>query len=367
MNHSMKCLDSYVVEFAFSGPTEKILKKLSRKVSRAMGRSHSCWAVPRMTIGGPFRTDDEGRLDELVARVASRHGAAFRFDGFGKYGSWLVYGNVATSTGFWNARKSLRRSMHTFCRFGGKWYGEYRPHCIFSVGHDDGRFDEAVSFLDGWGRESGKEAFGLDLVVRKNGNVWRRRRVRRDAVGEPKAGRLSLGGRAFAASDVHFGHENEIRHSNRPFKDTAEMDRTMLSRWNSTVRDSDDVVFLGDMTEGNKLWSDGRNAEAEWLGRLHGRIHFMRGNHDNGIIRDARVIGTPHILEYRDVEFLMTHVPYRPAWWDGWIMHGHLHNGDLRRYPRINYLDRTINVGVDLSGYGPTDLDEIMSKIRACD
>ena len=361
----MQYKNYYMLEFAFSRETEKILKRLSRKVSRVIGRKRSCWAVNRMPIGGPFHTDDESRLDELATSVARRHRVSFRLDGFGKYGAGIVYGNAVPSPGFWNARRSLRRSMAKFCRFGGKWYGEYHPYCIFNVKYDDGRFDDAVSFLDGWGREAaGMEPFGLDIVVLKNGSPWRRKRVRREGVGEPKVGRLVLDGRAFAASDAHFGHENVIRYSHRPFKSVEEMNHTMLSRWNDSVRTSDDVVFLGDMTEGNLMWAKRRNVEEAWLRRLTGKIHFMRGNHDNGIIRAADVIGNPHVLEYNEMEFLLTHIPYRPPWWDGWIMHGHLHNGDLRRYPRINYLDRTINVGMDISGYAPTDLGEIVAKIQ---
>jgi len=45
--------------------------------------------------------------------------------------------------------------------------------------------------------------------------------------------------------DFHFRHSNIIRYCNRPFRDVAEMDRTILERLNATVRPNDTLYFLG--------------------------------------------------------------------------------------------------------------------------
>ncbi len=49
-------------------------------------------------------------------------------------------------------------------------------------------------------------------------------------------------------ADTHFGHNNILRLSNRPFNTIEEMDRTIIVNWNSRVTDRDDVYILGDFS-----------------------------------------------------------------------------------------------------------------------
>ena len=39
----------------------------------------------------------------------------------------------------------------------------------------------------------------------------------------------------FTISDTHFGHDNVIKYSNRPFKDVEEMNERLVELWNKTV------------------------------------------------------------------------------------------------------------------------------------
>ena len=155
---------------------------------------------------------------------------------------------------------------------------------------------------------------------------------------------LRLDGTAHVASDTHFGHENVVAYCRRPFRNASEMDAIMQKRWNDVVRKEDDVLFLGDLSYGN-----GRQTNYTWLSRLNGNVHFLRGNHDGGKIRflpggrcgrTVHMLDDPCVLEYGGAKFLLTHVPYRPPWWDGWIMHGHVHNADQRRYPGLTVIPR---------------------------
>ena len=50
----------------------------------------------------------------------------------------------------------------------------------------------------------------------------------------------------FFTSDHHFGHQNIIRHCQRPFGGAAEMDEELIRRWNERVRPGDEVYHLGD-------------------------------------------------------------------------------------------------------------------------
>ncbi|WP_163059902.1 hypothetical protein [Acidithiobacillus ferrooxidans] len=56
--------------------------------------------------------------------------------------------------------------------------------------------------------------------------------------------------RTFFTSESHFGHDNIIRHCQRPcrehpFRDGAQMDRALINAWNSVVSPGDTVYHLG--------------------------------------------------------------------------------------------------------------------------
>ena len=79
-------------------------------------------------------------------------------------------------------------------------------------------------------------------------------------------------------------------------------------------------------------------------------------------IEKIRRIKEYEILRYKNHKFLLVHDPDNlPIKWDGWIIHGHKHNNDMKNYPFINGEKKTINVGVELLNYKPIDLDFIIS------
>jgi len=155
-------------------------------------------------------------------------------------------------------------------------------------------------------------------------------------------------------SDTHFDHENIIKYCARPFADVKEMNTVLLKNWNNTVKDIDTVYFLGDMSFGR-----GSRDPLYWLQRLKGQVRYVRGNHE-------RIpIGKEYeIIEYKGYKFLLVHDPERVKSFDGWIIHGHVHNNKLRKYPFINAKRRTINVCVEVINYKPISLDEIIKLIQ---
>ena len=73
-------------------------------------------------------------------------------------------------------------------------------------------------------------------------------------------------------ADTHFGSEAMRLYENRPFINTQEMDRELITRWNNVVCEDDVVYHLGDSgAEGN---------EPGVLSRLNGTKYLVRGNHD---------------------------------------------------------------------------------------
>ena len=163
-------------------------------------------------------------------------------------------------------------------------------------------------------------------------------------------------GKIFLISDIHFNHENIIRYCNRPFRNVEKMNQIIIDRWNSTVKNDDTVYFMGDLTlEKDKL--------DYWLGKLNGRIKFIRGNHDKGAITEATELPEKYPLVYKGNRFLLMHDPFRPANWDGWMIHGDKHNNNLEDFPFMNHEKKTINICSELVGYTPIPIDTIILNL----
>jgi calcineurin-like phosphoesterase family protein len=159
--------------------------------------------------------------------------------------------------------------------------------------------------------------------------------------------------KTYFISDTHFGHRNIIDFCKRPFSSVGEMNGTLLRNWYETIGDNDRVFFVGDLALGRR-----GSRTLDWYNKLNGDFIFIKGNHD-----DCSFIShTSHyILVYGGFKFYFVHNPKDiPKDWKGWAIHGHTHNNDLRRYPFINGERRTINASVEVIGYKPVDLDEII-------
>jgi len=162
----------------------------------------------------------------------------------------------------------------------------------------------------------------------------------------------------FLIADLHLGHANIIRYCSRPFffSDSREMDHVLIKNWNYTVSPKTRIYCLGDLRYG----PDAEPA-AQYRRRLRGDIVFIRGNHDDP---DQ---GTVPWMEtaYDNLKFLLIHDPAdAPPSFDGWIIHGHHHNNDLRHYPFLNFIQRRVNVSAEVIGYKPLSLREIVQRIR---
>ena len=161
----------------------------------------------------------------------------------------------------------------------------------------------------------------------------------------------------YLISDLHLDHSNIIRYCARPFlsSDINEMNSVLVENWNRVVHDSNTVYFLGDLTFGR-----GARPAEYWLPKLNGKIQFIRGNHEYGVQNSQDYA----ILNHGGHQFLLIHNPdpkQRPVKWDGWVIHGHTHDNDVKNYPFINGEKKTINVSAELTNYRPVSLDYILS------
>jgi calcineurin-like phosphoesterase family protein/2'-5' RNA ligase len=159
----------------------------------------------------------------------------------------------------------------------------------------------------------------------------------------------------YLLSDLHLDHSNIIHYCARPFlpSNVNEMNEVLVENWNHVVHNTNTVYFLGDLTFGKYA----RPAEY-WLPKLNGKIQFIRGNHEYGV-RNSQEYA---LLNHQHHQFLLVHDPKQcPVKWNGWIIHGHTHNNNMKKYPFINGENKTINVSAELVNYRPVSLDFILS------
>jgi calcineurin-like phosphoesterase family protein len=82
-------------------------------------------------------------------------------------------------------------------------------------------------------------------------------------------------------SDLHLGHANIIRYSNRPFSSVEEMDDAIISNINELVKPDDLLWFLGDFCFGPRDTNGFIRKAENYRRRINCRnIILIWGNHD---------------------------------------------------------------------------------------
>jgi calcineurin-like phosphoesterase family protein len=162
--------------------------------------------------------------------------------------------------------------------------------------------------------------------------------------------------RIWFTADTHFGHGGAMGRFKRPFGSIAEMDETMVVRWNETVAPADEVWHLGDFA----VRAKGERV-AELLARLHGRKHLITGNNDGPATLEASgwaSIGPYADIVLDDARLILCHYAFRT--WDGmykgaYNLHGHSHG-------QLAPMTRQVDVGVDVWDFRPISLDQIRAR-----
>ena len=177
----------------------------------------------------------------------------------------------------------------------------------------------------------------------------------------------------YYTADLHFGHENVIRHCDRPYKTAEEMDQALVTAWNKRVHRNDIVYIVGDMFFRNR-----RPAE-EYLETLKGFKHLIMGNHDRNWMRKAPsplywaryFESVSHMKVITDGNSLVTlcHYPmmtWQGAFRNGLMVFGHIHNNTNAAYwPLIRNSPQLLNAGVDVNGFVPVTLAELKENNTA--
>ena len=159
------------------------------------------------------------------------------------------------------------------------------------------------------------------------------------------------------SSDHHFNHMNIIKHCQRPFSSVREMDEEMISRWNSVVKENDEVYYLGDLTLGDWTiaWS--------YIKRLNGRIRFIEGNHDYrwfSKLPENQKLLPIHELKFNKQSLVLSHYPMRSwnkSFHGSYHLFGHVH-GAMQPY------GKSFDIGVDCHDFYPISIEEVIEKMK---
>lgn len=372
-------------------PGKYKIKEIINRIRRGCGLKNKK-IVPHMTIYGPYvKLSNLQDVSKAVERVAKRYDTLpFLIDGYGHNKSTngnVISLNIRPSESLSNFRREICRELRKVAPSCETWDTIEDPfwfHITISHRMSDVLFEKVwksinrKDFRDDKGyfiqtphlpldgirvtciNDKGRIRFEYDLLQKRifsrrealDKSEWSRSlKIYRKKRGFEFKETKSKSG-IFLLSDLHLGHTNIIRYCARPFSSAREMDEVLINNWNKTVKQDDEIYYLGDLTLGS-ISGDAHT----YLNRLNGRITYVGGNHDN----DIPDMKNHAILEYKKHAFLLVHDPNKiPIDWDGWIIHGDKHNNNVLKYPFINGTNKTINVSAELVNYQPLDIETLI-------
>jgi calcineurin-like phosphoesterase family protein len=163
----------------------------------------------------------------------------------------------------------------------------------------------------------------------------------------------------FATADCHYYHGNIIKYENRPFKDVAEMNETMIRNHNSVVQPTDTTFILGDFALARA------ERVNEIVARLNGKKCLILGGHDqyakSGTFDRSQFewVKDYHLLKLAGVHVVMFHYPiysWECKYYGAIHLHGHVHS------KTVDIGDNAFNVGVDTNHFTPVKIQDIITR-----
>ncbi len=180
----------------------------------------------------------------------------------------------------------------------------------------------------------------------------------------------------FITSDTHFFHENIIKYCARPFKDSEDMNQSIIQNWNKVVSPEDDVYVIGDFA---LIKGEDHDEKLRKLQRLSdsliGNKHLIFGNHDYFTDEEYMTYGGFEDVVHGFYEILLndhwfTLCHYQMTSWNNshrGSMHlfGHEHWRQQYEpkhsiYEEIGWSERKFNVCVDANKFAPVNVNDII-------
>lgn len=180
---------------------------------------------------------------------------------------------------------------------------------------------------------------------------------------------IVLHDKVWFTSDLHFWHKNICKYYNRPYETVEEMNDSIITNWNSVVKEDDIVFVLGD------LGFCGIEKLRLLMSQLKGKIFLIQGNHDSdkivnklydeGLIEDYFKILEVTIIndeECPNQQLTLCHFPMID--WNNkekgaWMIHGHQHQ--LPEIPSCSVMHW--DVGLDKNHMTPVSFKQLKINI----
>lgn len=164
----------------------------------------------------------------------------------------------------------------------------------------------------------------------------------------------------FVWSDIHFGHNNIIKYSNRPFATVDHMNESLMNNYKAVVGDDDIVIWGGDIAF---MPADRTNAI---VGSLPGYKVLIVGNHDfqrrSDNMCEFTCFDEVHIcmsLHTDDLDILVTHYPLQQVPGDtSFNLHGHIHTALIPGNKHYNMCVEHVN-------YAPANINSFIERMRS--
>ena len=151
------------------------------------------------------------------------------------------------------------------------------------------------------------------------------------------------------------------------------MNQTIINNWNSKIKPTDTVFFLGDLS-----FSDLAKTK-NLVHQLNGKIHYVLGNHDDE--RDIKSLGRFESVEdYIHLSILDTDNPkkwqnimlfhYAILQWDkahhdSFHLHGHSHGSLMKDKEYAWYYKRKVlDIGCNMHNYTPLSYQEVKEIMK---
>jgi calcineurin-like phosphoesterase family protein len=390
------------------------ISRLTREISRLFLKRGDISRFPHVTLYGTFRLKAgiaPRILRDLIEQAADHaHHLPFAIEGWtrmqGRKGEAIgyhvdpspcldmFYRNLtasllpATESRIWIDRAPEKRRMHITFAFNlaeadAERIWEFLHQVTPPAGGDTGRQYRHSGQAGKQGRGECTDLEGYRVAVFRNGALkaeydlptrqwldragcfspaaWRNTftHFRRLQGYERDLPRYARDPETYLISDLHLDHENIIRYCRRPFSDAHEMSRILIRNWNCTVRPDETIYHLGDLRYISGKGMPGISGPAP---DLRGRVCQVRGNHDDDHSNTIPALE----ISCGGEQFLLIHNPDNaPAGFPGWVIHGHMHNHDLCRYPFFNRKCRRINVSAEVVGYIPVGMMQVLALIHS--
>lgn len=154
-------------------------------------------------------------------------------------------------------------------------------------------------------------------------------------------------------SDLHFGHKNIIRFSNRPYPDVTTMNEHLILNFAEKVHPDDISIWVGDVSFMSDIYTNLA------LARCPGYKILVVGNHDFDR-KDLKELNFDEVhivypVSIDGVDLIFTHYPmdHIPEPWIN--IHGHEHVAKRTASDTVH-----INVNCEFHDYRPIELTDII-------